>query len=136
MREEVRVGGAEERAVRHTEVVEPRLAERLAEQIEIAGRVGGREVLEQAAAPSGADLSELAPLGDVGALLGSPARERAVLAEERVLRRLIREALDRGARPGLPSGPSSQCHSHGAVLREQAELCRDRLRAREARPSG
>ena len=131
-REQVRVGGAQERAVGDAEVVQLGLAEVLAQQVQVAGGVGGRDVPQQRAVPRGADLAELTPPADVAALLAPADGEEGVLAEERAFRGLAREALDRRARPGPSRVPAHDVVLAQQFLREEPEKCRELYRARPA----
>ena len=77
--EEIGVGGAQERAVGDPEVVELRVAHRLAELVEVAGGVGGRHMAQELGVTLLAAPAEIAVRGDPGRPLPVAHREPAGL---------------------------------------------------------
>jgi hypothetical protein len=107
--EQVGVDGADAGPVGQDEEVQYRVADRLAEQIQVARDVGAGVVVEQAAVARAAQRAEPrvrpVPLRD---LLSTDGKLRHI-REKRVLRRLGREA------------------SHGGAVAEPARVERDRV---------
>jgi hypothetical protein len=127
VREQVRVGGAEEGAVGKPKKVQLWLAHSLTQQLEVPRRVGRGHVLQKLTVALCAEFSEAGVPADPGVSLG-PAHREACGEVRKKAQPLLRgiEALDRGALTDPARVPADEVKARAQRLGKEIEPGRKR----------